>query len=335
MSKGGSSVTELANTGLTQKIGTSSNLPYHSSNGFYNKRSPTFKLQEIREPLISMDLQSFNVDKSLPIFKLSEMNNQIPVSSDPFIVELASGDKILLKPFVYKSIAKNTDLCYVLYTKNVKEAYRMIHDPDIELSDKGEGAFFRACSSGFIGIDFVKKILENPKIDKRFLNDPVKEIELCISQSMFFDNPPELTIFLANQIENGMSIGLNGATTPGCSNGMKLFKYFLSDPKCDPSYKNNETIKYARWNIEMLKLLLKDPRLKLNPENITLLYSVNESLVENVKLFLSDGRIDPTIRHFDNETLLDAAIRKGNKEIIELLMNDPRINPEIKSKAKL
>lgn len=95
----------------------------------------------------------------------------------------------------------------------------------------------------------------------------------------------------------------------------------------DPSDRNNQAIcdASAANNVEIIKLLLKDPRVDPSAQNNYVITEIcRNNSVEIAKLLLQNPKVDPSTD--DNMPIFVASV-KGNTEIVRLLLQDPRVNP--------
>jgi len=101
----------------------------------------------------------------------------------------------------------------------------------------------------------------------------------------------------------------------------EVVKILLNDIRIDPIFVIELAAQFN--NIEIVKLLLQDPRPRVNPPFNALKWAAQNGNSEIVELLLSDGRIDPSAN--DNEAIKLAALYRRRK-VIKLLLQDPRVD---------
>ncbi len=108
---------------------------------------------------------------------------------------------------------------------------------------------------------------------------------------------------------------------------LEVVRLLLNDPRVDPAAGNSYAIRRASANgyTEVVRLLLNDPRVDPAAENneAIQLASLNGYL-EVVRLLLNDPRVDPAAI---NNYVIRVASRDGYLEVVRLLLNDPRVDP--------
>lgn len=105
---------------------------------------------------------------------------------------------------------------------------------------------------------------------------------------------------------------------------VKAFKALL-EVGIDPTTDNNYALRHASKNgcIDIVQLLVKDPRVNLNDENGSpLLHAVANGHIRIVKLLLEEEHTDPTLGYLRS---LKAAYHFGHSDILEMLIQDSRI----------
>ena len=76
----------------------------------------------------------------------------------------------------------------------------------------------------------------------------------------------------------------------------------------------------------VMKRLLEDPRIDPSyDDNLTLRSSILQNDLAQVKMLIADSRVDPSIR--ENWCIRYAASALGNAELVRVLMQDPRVDP--------
>jgi ankyrin repeat protein len=108
-------------------------------------------------------------------------------------------------------------------------------------------------------------------------------------------------------------------------NDIENVKILLNDKNIIPS---KNSIRYSSENgyIEILKLLLKNKN--INPSsggNMALLCAAKYGHADIVEVLLKDPRIDPN-KDFGNWSIIEAA-SNGHHKVIEVLLKDPRTDP--------
>lgn len=116
----------------------------------------------------------------------------------------------------------------------------------------------------------------------------------------------------------------------------EIVKLLLQHPNVDPSARDNDPIIEAvNYNhIEIVKLLLQDPRVDPNAQNFKpLLNSIDNNHFDITKLLLKHPRVDPSINsntilrffYIHKRNIGDPVLKKQVSDIINLLLNDPRV----------
>ncbi len=109
---------------------------------------------------------------------------------------------------------------------------------------------------------------------------------------------------------------------------LAVVDWLLKNPKVDPSFNNNETLRKAAENgrLKIVELLLQDPRVDpMDHEYIN--YNALELAVVNnhprvVKKLMLDPRVDPSLPH--NSAIIDAS-RLDYIGVVNELLNDDRV----------
>jgi ankyrin repeat protein len=113
------------------------------------------------------------------------------------------------------------------------------------------------------------------------------------------------------------------------NNNIDLVKKYIREG-FDPSHVDNEAISIAseEGHVEILQLLLDDPRVNPNAQYNTPIYiAAYYGRTECVRSLLLDGRADPTIQ---NNVCLFYALTNRNYEVAKLLLRDDRVSSNIK-----
>lgn len=137
--------------------------------------------------------------------------------------------------------------------------------------------------------------------------------------------------------------------TPHCTiirlasvnNHLEVVKLLLQDKRIDPSFDNNVTVRHAfgAGHIEIVELLLQDSR--VNPgclNNCMIRDACKDGKLETVKLLLRCPRVNPATTQIsgptggliiDRSSPLLIATEMGHIEVVELLLQDSRVDPTI------
>jgi len=104
-----------------------------------------------------------------------------------------------------------------------------------------------------------------------------------------------------------------------------LEKVKLLLPISDPSENNSDAIRWASYNghLEVVKLLLSDPRVDSSDVNTAIRYASSNGRTEIVKFLLADPRVDPSA---NNSDAIRWASNNGHLEVVKLLLSDPRVD---------
>jgi hypothetical protein len=114
-----------------------------------------------------------------------------------------------------------------------------------------------------------------------------------------------------------------------CEEGdVEMVERLLKDSRVDPSLHLNHCFNRAfnGEHLEVLKLLLADPRVHPQRYHNVLIGPAADGDVEIVKLLLSCPRVDPSI---NNDETLKVTILYDQVETMMLLLADPRVDPAV------
>ena len=118
---------------------------------------------------------------------------------------------------------------------------------------------------------------------------------------------------------------------------LDIVKLLMTDGRVNPAIRKNEAV---RWALEgghnqVAQFLMTDPRVNPSARNSEALRtSVRNNHLDTVRFLLSDSRIDPSDHH--HEAYLDSCYREdANVEIFSLLYADPRIDHGFNNNAGL
>ncbi len=118
-------------------------------------------------------------------------------------------------------------------------------------------------------------------------------------------------------------------------NDIECVGYLMNDDSIDPAAENNLALRCAceEGHVQMVKLLLTDPRVqptleteKPDTEEIVnpLVAACQYGHINVAKLLLADSRVKPEV---NSNQALRFAIVSGFAEIVELLLQDPSVDP--------
>jgi ankyrin repeat protein len=83
-------------------------------------------------------------------------------------------------------------------------------------------------------------------------------------------------------------------------------------------------------NIDFVKLLLKNEEVDPNINKFAILESCRSGYIEILQLLLNDKRINPTEGDkYSNCTPISLAAQNGHLDVVQLLLNDPRVDPSV------
>jgi len=105
-----------------------------------------------------------------------------------------------------------------------------------------------------------------------------------------------------------------------------MVKLLMSDPRVNPADLDNYAIQSAsvQGHADVVKLLLTDKRVDPNPGLISpFTLAMRENHLDVVKVLLEDSRVNPAEGNF----ALGYASQYGFVEIVELLLNQPKVDP--------
>lgn len=113
----------------------------------------------------------------------------------------------------------------------------------------------------------------------------------------------------------------------------RMMKILLSDPRTDPSARENLAIRNAVVgdHVSTVKLLLQDPRVDpTDAENRVIIAAIENNSVNSLKVLLQTKNVDPSCSYhgLKNQPLREAVIQR-NKTAIDILIEDQRVNPYI------
>ena len=116
-----------------------------------------------------------------------------------------------------------------------------------------------------------------------------------------------------------------------------ILRLLLKDERTDPNKANENGwtalhLASIREDVEIAEPLLKDERVDVNKTNNrgeTPFHVASRGGVEFVKLFLKDERVDVNKTNKNGFTLFQSAALERNANIIELLLKDGRVDPQL------
>lgn len=247
------------------------------------------------------------------------------------------------KSFTSKRFDNHNTLYFLIYISQ--------HRYDLDIMAHNNLLIINACCNG--QKEIVKLLLNDPRVD------PSDQNNKAIMQS----SDEEIIKMLLNDPRVDPSDQNNRLFIDMCSKGYtEIVKLLLDDERINPSAQNNGAIMEACWygRSDVIELLLNSDRVIINPfyddniesiiirafhmknqEIIKMLVSdkrfdqflrnraiisvcgYGHGHIENIKLLLNDERIDPSIR---NNEAIKIAIKRNRLEVVELLLNNPKIN---------
>lgn len=101
---------------------------------------------------------------------------------------------------------------------------------------------------------------------------------------------------------------------------IEIIKILLADPRIDPSFSYNLALRCAicHGDEKIVELLLNDPRVDpTTDDNYAFICACTSGHILIVNLFLNDKRIDPWVNDF---AAIKAACEKNHSEIVKLLL---------------
>lgn len=106
----------------------------------------------------------------------------------------------------------------------------------------------------------------------------------------------------------------------------KSIMKLLEDDRVDPSFNNNIVLRAACVNgpIELVKLLLVNPKVKVDSDPHLIELASKNGQLDIVKLLLEDTRFNPGI---GQNYAMRLASTAGHIDIVKVLLADPRVNP--------
>lgn len=232
----------------------------------------------------------------------------------------------------------------------------LLADPRIDPSDKDNKAIIKA--SEHCDADIMELLLNDPRVDpnarnRRAIETSVRNGDIK-SVQLFMADPRVDFKAIANEIfMHTLSSGacLNIASlflsdpeiSPllnydeiiimACHRGGKeIVKLLLADTRVNPATRHNTPIVKAciRGKLSIVNMLLDDHRVNPSDNNNEAIIVASEiyhmKAIKIMARLIKDVRVDPGTRN--NQALMTAGER-GNIELLRLLLNDPRINPNI------
>lgn len=102
----------------------------------------------------------------------------------------------------------------------------------------------------------------------------------------------------------------------------------LADGSVDFSARNTLTAAASGGHVEVVRLLLADPRIR--PDVAKLMFEAFKAAASNghmgvIACFLADPRVDPTARSWAGDGALTWAAEAGHVAVVDLLLQDSRV----------
>ncbi len=178
-------------------------------------------------------------------------------------------------------------------------------------------------------------LLEDADLDTNVENT---EGDTPVAVALNEENAKALHLLLAHPKTDPNLLDSNGcsylaiAYFKGCDD---LMRAILDHPRCDPDIRNASegSVLYfsvLKGDAKAVELLLKDKRVDPNQEengNSLLTIAAASSYSEIVELLINDSRIQINSVDGEGETALTIAVQLGLKDVIRLLISHPDLNP--------
>jgi ankyrin repeat protein len=223
---------------------------------------------------------------------------------------------LLADPRVDPTINNNNAVRFASEESHVEIVKLLLNDPRVDHT-----------AVSFMGnLEMVKFLLENTSIDPS-IND-----NAALTNAVY-KNKTEIVRLLINdprvKLVNSNNITCDKAPFYSGTMNNEIFKILVKDMQFDPSSEHYISSVISNNNIEIIKTLLQDPNIDMCKKYLS--YAVYNNSLEIAKLLLTDSRIDLS---FDNEMIINVSA-KGNTEIVELLLKDPRVDPTVNDNEPL
>ena len=219
-------------------------------------------------------------------------------------------------------------------------------EPSFVNQNQQRNAFSEACINNDLAI--VKRLLSVPGIDPSLYENKDQTPLICSIVNLNYDIMCEILNFYGDDIQSHMCLLLNFAksffqkyTTRNrkiADNGWKIIKR-LTEIKCfDINFcknQQNHTFLYLACfenKIDVVELLLKSENINVNLYDSNsyytpLMISLEKKNIKVAKLLINHPKTNINLRNICEESALTIAVRKEEKEIIEILIKDQRFDP--------
>lgn len=206
----------------------------------------------------------------------------------------------------------------------------VLPDPDDDVEDRFPW-LIKACKRGHVQI--VRLLLDDARVQSWLMEGYFANNDDVVILAIENDHPDVLEVLLGslavscNDAHNLPMKVACGENHPECVRVLLREPYFhLTNPFVENLIEPGETAfshAIAHGNVRVVQLLLEEPR---NPIDSREFYRVvcayGRKHVEGLALLLTDSRFDPS---FDNQLALREAAKRGLVQIVELLIDDPRV----------
>ena len=225
------------------------------------------------------------------------------------------------------SIHDNGLLKQACQNGRTKVVERLLQHPNVDPSAGNQEPLKEAVKAG--NIEIVTMLLRDPRVDPsvdhlQVLGFAIERRNIELIQVLLRDPRIDPQRVLQYAVKKGFA---------------DIIETLLQDPRVDPSVNNQQLLKTAIENddVDTARELLKDPRVDpsvtmYEMNQGILAYAINKADVDMVKLLLLHPNVDPTV---DYQFAIRTAVMSGYLPIVAALLHDPRVNPTIHSPGQM
>jgi len=238
---------------------------------------------------------------------------------------------LLEDPRVDPSIHDNVLLKQACQNGRTKVVERLLQHPKVDPSAGNQEPLKEAVKAGHT--DIVRMLLQDPRVDpsvyhQEVLGFAIEKRNLELTKLLLRDPRIDPSLFNQSVLRYAVKLGF-----------ADIIETLLQDPRVDPSFNDQQLLKTAIENddVDTARELLKDPRVdpsvRMYDMNQGILaYAINKADVDMVKLLLLHPNVDPSV---DYQFAIRTAVMNGYLPIVAALLHDPRVDPTIHSSGQM
>ncbi len=167
----------------------------------------------------------------------------------------------------------------------------------------------------------VKKLLKDPRVDPSARNND------AVVVAVYKGNEEIVELLLQDPRVDPAANDSASIIMAALHGGADIVKLLLRDSRIDPSAHYNEAVYEAlsEGYINVVIALIEDSRIGLSVKNFAMKEAVAKNYIELVKHLLKDPRVDPNVGDELEHCPLYVALFNGYTEIVKALVSDPRV----------